>query len=251
MTREELLEIWAPQGGRWSPWAKPVLFAHADPAGAGGPVAPPPGGAERLALPQGVVLVLDLPGATGIAWALAAAQRGFRPVPLHNALPGPEGTVERVPVREIARDIAQAASALRGLALAADAPPAFVLDARRRGGSVALGPEEEEFDNRSVSFPTDFPSGNLLRAAGFERAMLVQASGRTPQPDLAHTLVRWQEAGIAIAVQALDGAEGPQSVTLARPGWPRLAIYRLLELVGLHRGLLGGFGGKLGEGVFG
>ena len=30
MTREELFDAWAPAGGPWSDWAKPVLFAHVE-----------------------------------------------------------------------------------------------------------------------------------------------------------------------------------------------------------------------------
>ena len=36
-----------------------------------------------------VAVVLDLPGADGVWTGVALAARGYRPVPLYNAVPGP------------------------------------------------------------------------------------------------------------------------------------------------------------------
>jgi hypothetical protein len=89
MTREELFDAWAPTGGPWSDWAKPVLFAHWPrplPAVADAPPADiswVPPSAERVAL------VIDLPGAASVQVGLALAAVGYRPVPLFNACPPP------------------------------------------------------------------------------------------------------------------------------------------------------------------
>ena len=52
---------------------------------------------EPQALPDAppgpCAIVLDLPGAAAIPFALGLASRGFRPVPLYNACPAPEGAI--------------------------------------------------------------------------------------------------------------------------------------------------------------
>src|SRR6185312_9041865 len=87
--KEGIFSIWAPEDSLWSRWAKPVLFAHLDRVQ---PYAEPepfvdiswsPDPAERIAL------VLDLPAAEGVAFGIELAARGYRPVPLYNAIPIP------------------------------------------------------------------------------------------------------------------------------------------------------------------
>jgi hypothetical protein len=94
MDKQDLFNIWAPATSIWSPWVKPVLFAHYPmpfpelsepslpdlseiPSGSGGAVQ------ERWAL------VIDLPGPQSVFVGLALAQMGYRPVPLFNACPPP------------------------------------------------------------------------------------------------------------------------------------------------------------------
>src|SRR5881394_3940880 len=92
MNKDEVFSIWAPDGSLWSRWAKPVLFAYLDAGPSQTPVSeatidvswsPAPGG--------NVALVIDLPGAKGVWYGVALAERGYRPVPLYNAVPLPSG----------------------------------------------------------------------------------------------------------------------------------------------------------------
>src|SRR5579885_1492046 len=89
MTREKLFDVWAPAASSWSPWAKPVLFAHwPRPLPADSDPAPVnlswlPAAGERVAL------VVELPGAASVHFGLAAAAIGYRPVPLFSAIPPP------------------------------------------------------------------------------------------------------------------------------------------------------------------
>jgi hypothetical protein len=242
MTEDGQFEAWAPRDSPWSPWVKPVLFAHAAGPLLGDEQLPPAPSLDWLGNADGTVLVIDLNGPVSVAAGLALAARGFRPVPLFNAVPGPPVARAKVDVWPIVRALASAAPLLLQAPLPAAAPPAFLLDATRRGAAAREG---ADFDNRSVSFPTDFPSGNLLRSRGFTRAVLVQAEDASPQPDLAHTLRRWQEAGIAIEVKALTLDGPPVPTQVQTPSWARLALYRLLALAGLRRAPLGGFGGQL------
>ena len=239
MTREEIFAIWAPADALWSPWVKPVLFAHLNERREEDQTAAPPipGWPERA--DEGTAIVVDLPGATSVAVGLVLAERGYRPVPLFNAVPG-SIVAARVEVWPIVHEISRGTSRLAVMQLAPGAPPAFLLDAGRRGG-VRTG-LEMEFDNRSVSFPTDFPSARFLRDHGIVRAVLLHQS-TAPQPDLAHTLREWQRSGIALA-HALPGDDGPpQTLHVGRPkllGW---VWYRALTLIRARPNPLGGYGG--------
>src|SRR4029079_19302455 len=137
------------------------------------------------------------------------------PVPLFNAVPGPRerptntlGEVLSVPrslvdVQSIVDVIHEASPRMLEAIqrLPAGAPPAFLLDADRRLGNA---PRPGDFDNRSVSLPTDFPSATFLQTRGVSRVLLVTGrdplaavlQGDQPPADLAHTLLRWQSAGI-------------------------------------------------------
>lgn len=252
--RDELFAAWAPVVSLWSAWAKPVCFAHIDaslPAAAPlPPVALPP-------LPPAdgrVAVVVDLPAAASVAAAVPLARLGYRPVPGYNAVPGPwhfDRTTRRlaadphvvVDLRPVAEGLRAYAVDPRAAALPPTAPPAFLLDADRRTGrpGVAVGPGT--FDNRSVSLPTDFPSAARLRSAGVERVVLVQATGADPAADLAHTLRRWQTAGLELSLARPDGP--PVPIDVHRPRWFGFLWHRALTVARLRRGALGGFGGVL------
>jgi len=251
MTKEELFEIWAPTGGRWSPWVKPVLFAcsHAGPGFFSQPIAE----FDLTAFPsveERTALVLDLPGSNGIRAGLALAAQGFRPVPLYNAIPGPSvptlvpqtsNSSALVDVNLILDALQSEAERLRVLNLPYEAPPAFLLDANRRGEGQLASPGR--FDNRSISFTTDFPSATFLMANWIQRVVLVQSGRDLPQPDLAHTLRRWQEGGIQIALKRVDYPDGPRPIDVQKPSAFGLLWQRALGALGLRRHGLGGFGG--------
>jgi hypothetical protein len=255
MTRDEIYRAWAPQERAWSTWVKPVLFAHVDNAA----LAPDAATPEHIdvswvpAADGSTAIIVDLPGEVGIWTALALAPRGYTPVPLYNAIPTPRipevsndsivaisGTV---PVWPIVRALTRAAQILERLQFAVDAPPTFLLDANRAFGSAK--PSPGGFDNRSISLPTDFPSANLLLSRGIRRAVLIQETSIQPQPDLAHTLLRWQTAGIQILARRLADAEPLQAIQISRPNSFRLFWYNFLATFGLKRSPFGGFGGRL------
>ncbi len=264
LSREQTFDLWTPPASAWSSWVKPVLFAYlpdlaptqleemGEPARDRTEWAPQADGT--------CLLVIDLPGVRSVKLAEALTHHGYRPVPLFNAVPGPrEDPIDRVvqplvDVNGIAKAM-QAAStrlvdALR--ALPAQAPPAFVLDADRRIGRT---PEPGAFDNRSVSLPTDFPSAAFLKSRGIARVLLIieaehmLSSAGQPQTDLAHTLLRWQEAGIPIESCGVDEhlelRSSPDRLIVERPRWFRAAWHNALSVLGLRRNPLGGFGGEL------
>jgi hypothetical protein len=248
MNREEIYNVWAPPGAAWSPWVKPVLFAHARPLSYYTQFALPAAPATAwMGRADGTrALVLDLPDALGVSLALVAAQQGYRPVPLYNAVPGPAvGAAAVCDVGPILAALSIVTSDLQNLNLPPEGPPAFLLDAARRHGS-GVRPTPGMFDNRSVSLPTDFPSANLLISHGVRRAVLIQLDRLEPQEDLAHTLLRWQQAGIAIEAASLaDTTAKPATITVRKPPLYRLLWQRMLATAGLRRSPLGGFGGVL------
>jgi hypothetical protein len=203
---------------------------------------------------ENVPLVLDLPGREGVDAALALAERGYRPVPLYNALPLPIQVLDpaapipartAVDVRAIMVTLQQGTERLSRLVLPAEAPPAFALDWNRRGGEGRMPPGS--FDNRSVSFTTDFPSANFLLAHGVQRIVLVQPSGDAPHADLAHTLRRWQEAGVVVELKRLDVPGPPTPCDVPKPSWFGWIWQRALVGLGLRRSRVGGFGAWVPE----
>jgi hypothetical protein len=251
MTKEEMFALWAPDESPWSRWAKPVLFAFVDSAMAELPLPESGPDVSWCPAPDGTrMLVLDLPGPEAVLAGVELARRGYRPVPLYNAVPLPFGvppthlstgkSVAAVNVLPIVCALRKGAETLATLALPANAPPAFLLDANRAGDGRKMQPED--FDNRSVSFTSDFPSANFFSAHAIDRVTLVQKSRTEPLPDLAHSLRRWQEAGFALTRKRVDSPEPPEIFNVPRPAWYGLMFQRVLASLGLRRSSVGGFG---------
>lgn len=250
MNRDEIFQIWAPDESPWSPWVKPVLFAHLQSSEC--PVAD--GGCNLNWIPaasEKVALVINLPGADGVLTGIALAGRGFRPVPLYNAVPlsydkliyEPGKTVAAVNVLPILDALKRSTEKLAQLKLPSDAPPAFLLDFNRHGDGRKLEPGE--FDNRSVSFTTDFPSAIFLASQGIQRVILIQKDSADIQSDLAHSLRRWQEGGLKLERLLLDNPSVPETFQVNRPSWYGAMFQRVLCQFGLQRSGTGGFGGWL------
>ena len=272
MTQQDIYETWAPADSEWSQWVKPVLFAHLPLYGA--TTSTDAGDEEILTkyVPHNdgaSALVLDLPGAMAVQMTGVLVRQRYRPIPLYNSCPppkswpaasddfslSPEPSLETRLLRRPAVDvqpILDVIVAITPMLQAADlphnAPPAFLLDSKRRVAQLGYFSRPGAFDNRSVSLPTDFPSSNFLLSRGIRKVVLLQLSETSPQADLSHTLLRWQNAGISIVAVALDrGAVGPQGITVRRPALFRMAFYSLLARFGLKSNPLGGFGGVLPE----
>jgi len=77
--------------------------------------------------------------------------------------------------------------------------------------------------------------------------LLIQSKGDHPQPDLAHTLRRWQGGGIVIESKALTSSEPPCRIEVRKPSGFGFLWHRALRMLGLRRHRLGGFGGFVPE----
>ena len=241
MTGEECFGIWAPADASWSAWAKPVLFAQL-PSLTGLTMEPPAGAdVDALWAPDAggrTALIVDLPGVLSLGHGLALARRGYRPVPLYNTTltSGASVAVDAVP---IARELVRGTQLLRSLTLRPDAPPAFLLDARRMAPDVP--PKPGVFDNRWVVFPQDFPSGSRLRSAGIDTVLLVHGAGGL-QDDLAHVLLRWRQLGLRLLATDVTGSSLTRELHVAPPSMFKRAWHRALTVAGLRRHNAGGFG---------
>jgi len=259
MTPEQLYAIWAPPDSVWSPWVLPVPFAelifHEMPAPAQIPYS-----LEWIRERAGrhFAIVADLPGEEAIHYGLALLEFGFRPVPVIDGSPGPGGGVmippnPSIPGHKVSRSpsvvdmrglllaLCQGAKPLKLARLSEDAPPAFLLDSKRMTGGVS---DEQAFDNRWMVFPQDFPSARFLLSKGIKKVVFIHDTFQVqPQEDLAHILLRWQEAGIAVETKSARFGEAPVPIRVTRPYRFRAAWYRALAVLGLRRNDAGGFGG--------
>ncbi len=243
MSREEVFEVWAPVACPWSVWAKPVLFTQLRGQGAP-PMLPheiPWSGAAGLAAARTAV-ILDLPGDRSVWLGLQLAAAGFRPVPLFNTSEGPAAVVA---VDDILLALEAGTPTLASAPLPDDAPPAFLLDAdrMRERGAVLPG----KYDNRWLVFPQDFPSADFLKRQRIAGVLLVQADSLRPQDDLAHVLLRWQEAGIPIQAASLARSLAAEPIVVTQPPRYRRLWYQFLAVLGLRRHGAGGFGAVVPE----
>ncbi len=254
MNKDEIFAAWAPDASPWSRWAKPVMFAHIDLVRGSNELPETAENVDWSPLPtHKIALVLDLPGAESVRWGVALAGRGYLPVPLFNALPLPvsetsEGNMSQTNVAAVdvfptLNALKLGAERLRGLSIPADAPPAFLLDADRHGAKQGI--DSKDFDNRSISFTSDFPSANFLAARGINRALLIQGERLEPQADLAHSLRRWQDGGVRLERMGLHPLTAPEPFEVARPPWYGAMFQRMLSSIGLRHAWGGGFGAWL------
>ena len=218
MNREEALEIWAPAGSPWSRWAKAVLFGFMPEELPDAPSAVSP--LWRAPFGQETALLVELAGADGVEFGVAAARSGYRPVPLYNACPYPAEVVggTNVPavieVLPIMRALEREADALQGLPLPSSAPPAFLLDAHRH--RLAFPPAAGWFDNRSIIREFDVPTAAFLQRHGIRQVILVQARSELGG-DLRAVLLAWQDGGLTICRQVLAEPWNPQVFAVTRP----------------------------------
>lgn len=257
MTREEVFSVWAPAGSIWSPWVAPVLFAQTY-----WDTRAMQEQAKPLELPwlnepiTNSALIVDLPGADSVKVGFALAARGFRPVPLYNASPGPEemvglgmrspgisnAVIDMGPVVDAISDVT---ASLKRLELSSAAPPVFLLDSMRLLGNRPSA--KGMFDNRWMVVPQDFPSANFLLSHGISQALLIQLDRLEPLDDLAHTLLRWQEGGISILAKKLNDDLPPTRILVRRPSKYKAIWYRALAQLGFRRSSGGGFGSYIPE----
>jgi hypothetical protein len=162
--------------------------------------------ARQPGAPNDVALVLDLPGPQSVALAAALAER-FAPVFIFDNWPHPKSVVpahETLGAAIYYRPLFVEASGRR----AADAPPAFVLDANR------LAPYRDESDRFDNRYLVNLPSASQLHALGIRRLLYVRPDGQSLREldDLNADFVALDGGGVEVRAVALDDF---QQATLA------------------------------------
>jgi hypothetical protein len=222
LDRDQIYARWSADNARWSHWVKPVLFAHvSDPPQPGQEPARPPLQAEALLGPREgdpyrapsrslreLAVIVDLPGALSVGAGLALAALGFQPVPLYNSVPAARSYEVALDMWPVVYALIAGAPSLQPPS--SDAPPAFLLDARRMTPTQVA-----RFDNTSYCSWTDLPSAEVLRQSGIREVVFVGEGA--PKWDLAVPLLRWQEAGIPLYRSSGVGERSP--LTIRGPSW--------------------------------
>lgn len=257
---EELYWVWANQASPWSAWAKPAVFATFGEWPQTPPALSLPDLPWALGLGRAAAVIVDVPDGDAVLAGLALAKAGFQPVPLFNGCASPNPIVD---VAKLADLLSSGAEMLRGLSIGADAPPAFLLDARRRPDRMPASPGR--FDNRWVTFPQDFPSARRLAAAGITTVLLY---AKEVEDDLAHVLMRYKQAGLELrqvkpepgvasadATTPLDAARTATGAAFASAAVHALIVakpsrflslgFRAALLAGLRHNPAGGFGARV------
>ena len=263
MNKEQVYSVWVPEECVWSKWVKPVLFAYiTDTTPVLGDTEPEEWGKSVPAASSDAGMVIDLDGPRGVFFGMRMARKGYRPVPLYNACPREkltpspdapirlglgraaedlslQGSTPVVEVGSILSAIVGTTDELRGLEVPGSAPPVFLLDWRRggQGKQVSLG----MFDNRSVIFPSDFPSAAFLKDRGI-RTMVVVSEVQVPEFDLARVLHEWEAAGLEIRIQGPGPTWAPKAISLPAPSWFKRVWFWIHSHLGLQRNLSGGYG---------
>jgi hypothetical protein len=278
MWGREAYARWAPAGCPWSPWVKPTLFAQ-DPSqfdlatssitSAELPITPASAltqfASSTVPAEQGAVIplredqleyipradgktliVAELPGVNSVQLGTMLAMDSrfavdrWRPVPLFNATHDTKAEVPQVP---IIRAMMAATDELAFASIPPNAPPVFLLDAGRKGRRGS--PPPGTFDNRSIVFPQDFPSGNLLLSMGIENALVLVNGSTTLSDDLAHVVAPLARGGNPDLSRQHRHAGPAGDFRCPQASGFRNLMYRALASMGLHRNSAGGFGARV------
>jgi len=135
-------------------------------------------------------MVIDLPNGQGVDLGATMSSAGYFPIPLYNGVSAPQGVTPVIDNSGIQAALAKKAELLHWPEVGG---PAFLLDSRRMSG----WPRQGYYDNRWVTMPQDFPTGDKLKSAGINRCYAVTERGEI-QKDLQQILARWQDAGITV-----------------------------------------------------
>jgi hypothetical protein len=197
-TSEALFSAWGPlEGSVWEAFHCAPLFAALDriPLERRGPTDPAAARELEAALaplrdwllefPDEVSgptwVVVDLPGALSVALAVDLLRGGCQTVCTFDHWPHPAGLLK--PERILGQLLRHAprADAWRAK-LSPGAPPAWICDRGRLGGSPGM---PREFDNRYFLDDSILPGPDILRQADIQRVLYIsEEHGQAPVPDI-------------------------------------------------------------------
>lgn len=229
----------------WSSWTKPTLFAqnfnlNADPALPSARAIEFSKHLEGSLAPNNSdsCLILDLQNEDSIHVAIKISHLGYCPVPIFNGVMAPWATPGVLDNSKLQAALLNCAGSL---SWPLKGGPAFLLDARRMYGAGDVG----NFDNRWITMPQDYPSGESLKKSGIKRCFLVFDNFEI-STDLIQVLYRWQDTGMEIFAWNRDQLRFDKFL-VQKPGWLKRLFYRMKVTSGLYPSVAGGFGAIVGS----
>lgn len=237
-TQLDLYKIWAPDDALWTQWVKPVVFMNIGWNQLRSSSVLAPANADWITYEKGTMIIVDLAGKAAIEEGLGLAVLGYRPIPLHNGVPGPQNATAVLSMDGIVDGLTEGGRMLSLMPLTKQANPVFLLDserykwAKKRPGT---------FDNRWRIVPQDMPSANYLKKHGISKIVV---KSKQVQADLGYVLYLYQKAGIVVYVCSEYG--NIRKSTSYKPHGTGL-FYRFLIVMGLTRSATGGFGMMIPE----
>ena len=232
-TQLNLYKTWAPDDALWTQWVKPVVFMNIMPNQFFGGPGLQPVTADWISYENGTMVIVDLPGKTAIEEGIALASMGYRPIPLHNGVPGPQSATSVISMDGIVQGLVEGGRMLAAMPLTSQANPAFLLDSERYKWA---GKRPGTFDNRWRIVPQDMPSANYLKKYGITRIVV---RTKQVQADLGRVLYQYQKAGIVVYT---CNEYGQLRKSSSYKPYGLDLFYRFLIVLGLTRSATGGFG---------
>ncbi|MDL2325309.1 hypothetical protein LJC61_09245 [Ruminococcaceae bacterium OttesenSCG-928-A16] len=211
MTGREAFTIWAPVGARWVDWVRPVPFIAMD-----GPHSPNlilnlsvPPVMYIAGLQKDTAVFVDMPGYEAVNEGVALAKLGYRPIPLYNGTNQQPGAMPLVENHPTEAALQWGALQLQTMQIAADAPPAFLLDSNRLHRYKM---DVSVFDNSWDIYFQDMPSAEYFLSHGIDKVLV---RGEKIQEDLGRILHGFQKKGIEVWLT--NGYNPPQKVVVKKP----------------------------------
>ena len=209
MIGKEVYKIYAPNGGKWIDWVRPVPFVAIDTYHR----KPIVDWVDRKAMflkqyQQDVAILIDLPGKESIELGIDLAHMGYRPIPLFNGTDEQQGSQATTNTYLIESCLINGSQKLKNIKLKNDANPVFLLDSYRTNRYRA---KESIFDNSWDLYKQDIPSAEYFKQNGINKIIVV---GEVIQPDLKKIFLKFQEKGIEFYIT--DGYIFPKKVKLTK-----------------------------------
>lgn len=202
MTNKELFQVWAPTTEeKWTRFAKPALFVHANESDGWSSTPNLPSIPTRLSMLEkaDTAIIVDLPSATSVESGLMLAKQGYIPVPLYNGIHEKnigdlEAVVENAPIIQTLQAGVSTLDYAKHMGLFKDATPAFLLDANRSRTPSRPG----MYDNRWSIDIDDMPEAQYMRESNIHRVVVWNTG--TVSPDLAPILDSYHDMGLEISL---------------------------------------------------
>lgn len=211
MTGKEAYRIWAPEGGKWSGWVRPVPFLAAETASRAylDFYSAVPAAEYVDEAWAGAAVIVDLPGTESVREGIALAKAGYRPVPIYNGTVEQQGARAAADNQSVGKALVMSTAELAQIEISGDALPAFLTDSGRRN---RFRMEHSLFDNSWDIYPQDLPSAEYFQKNEIRKIIVI---GDEISADLKKILYGFQKKKMEIFLAERYGI--PKRAVLHRP----------------------------------